>query len=153
MKNMRRRMDYRLLVAQKMQVLTTAAAVVLAAPSIEVEEDDEQQFFFAESDDGVTEDSPPVESDKEFAEALLHGYLVTRARRIESHQSEVFIAIAETVLRHLPITPSQCSEWLAAIIPENTRTSKVDRLVQACKKTQARPSVMSVLPFLPWRKW
>ena len=51
LKNMKRRMDYKHLVAQKVPALIAAAAVVLAAPSIEDEEDEEQKFFSPESSD------------------------------------------------------------------------------------------------------
>ena len=61
LKNIKRRMGYRQLVAQKVQVLTAAAAVVLAAPFTEDEEDDEQSFFSTESDDNATEGSLSVE--------------------------------------------------------------------------------------------
>ena len=71
-------MDYRQLVAQKVQALTATAAVILLAPCIEDEEDDEQQFFSSESDHDVIEDSHPVEGGEESVEALLHG-----ARRVE----------------------------------------------------------------------
>ena len=141
LKYTRKKMDYKQLVAQKVQALTAAAAAVLAAPSIEDEEEDEQQFFSAESDDDVEEDSPPVERVEMSAEAQLHGAisaLVIRARRIESHQSEALVAIAEAVLQHLPITPAQCCEWLSAVIPENTRTGK-DRPRRARKRKPDHP--------------
>ena len=154
LKYTRKKMDYKQLVAQKVQALTAAAAAVLAAPSIEDEEEDEQQFFSAESDDDVVEDSPPVERVEMSAEAQLHGAisaLVIRARRIESHQSEALVAIAEAVLQHLPITPAQCCEWLSAVIPENTRTGK-DRPRRARKRKPDHPHRRRVTrPSHGWR--
>ena len=86
--------------------------------------------------------TPSVEGGEEATEAQLHGTiraLVMRASRIESHQSEAFVAIAEPLLQNLSITPSQCCEWLSVVIPGNTRTGKgQQKRARNCKPDHPR---------------
>ena len=80
------------------------------------------------------------QSGEESADALLHVAilaLVTRARQIHSHQSEVLVAIVEAILRHLSMTPL-CCEWLLAVIPENTWAG-IDRSKRARKHKPRHP--------------